>query len=370
MRIVIDAHQLAANPTGTDRLARSALRELALLDPDSDYRILVNAHADLPPELARAPNFHPVPLDIRRRAAWLVQGLPRLLSRVGADVFFSFHNLSAPGIRRCRTVVTVLDLVPFVHQRAYYPGWRSYWLRRPLVLGTMRRAVRVADHFLAISQFTKSSLVERFGVAADRVAVAHLQVDPAFREPRSPAALEEIRRRHGLPPRFVFTLGGSEPRKNVATLIQAHRQLPEELRRTSPLLIGGSAWPGTSLPRRGDGEVRWMGFIPEADLPGVYQAATVFAFPSLYEGFGLPVLEAMASGTPVLAAAATSLPEVAGDAALLVDPLDPAAMAKGLAGLLGDPQRREALVQAGQARLGAFSWRRFAETVHRLLTGA
>ncbi|NOZ27369.1 MAG: glycosyltransferase family 4 protein [Chloroflexi bacterium] len=233
-----------------------------------------------------------------------------------------------------------------------------------------RRSVLRARRIIADSFSTRDDLVQTWNIPSERISVVHVGVEKVYR-PAPPEAVEAFRRRRGLPERFVLYLGTLEPRKNVIAAVEAFaRWIQATGDRTTWLILGGAkGWYYEQIFSRVQelgitDRVRFPGYIPSAELPDWYRAAEVFLYPSLYEGFGLPPLEAMACGTPVITSNTSSLPEVVGDAALKVDPHDVEAIAEALARLLEDADLRRQLREAGLERARLFSWERTArETI-------
>jgi glycosyltransferase involved in cell wall biosynthesis len=206
----------------------------------------------------------------------------------------------------------------------------------------LRSSLRRADALVAVSAFTAQRIHDVFGLSA---SITPLAPAPEFTQP-SPAELARVRREHALPERFVLHIGTVEPRKDVLLLADVCRDLDV------PLVLGGAVAPGEAVPT----SARHLGYVPAADLPALYAGATVVAYPSRYEGFGLPPLEAMACGAPVVATRVGALPETLADAARLVPPRDAPALRAALRELLHDEQARHTLVAAGLDRAKAFSW--------------
>jgi glycosyltransferase involved in cell wall biosynthesis len=354
MRIVIDACQATQNITGTDRVASNMLRELQKLDSKNDYIVFVNADYDFIPSGIQASNFKVVPIKISHRALWLLLKLPLLLIKLRADIFFSFHNFASPGLKVCPTIVSILDTIPLTQQEYYFHDESKF--RKSVVTFVMKRSLSAANKFLAISKFTKQSAVDELGIEAKKVEVVYLQADPNFTQKHSKESLLRARNRYNLPDHFIFTMGANEPRKNVAALVEAHRLLDDKLRKKFPLIIAGARWKNKEVLIENDPYIQMAGFIDDADLPMVYSLADLFVFPSVYEGFGLPVLEAMESETPVMTTRLTSLPEVAGDAAIYVDPNDTRAFADKLSQTLSDAQLLRELKEKGINQAKKFSW--------------
>jgi glycosyltransferase involved in cell wall biosynthesis len=231
-------------------------------------------------------------------------------------------------------------------------------------------SVRRADRVIAVSESTKGDVVRLLGVAPEKVAVVYHGVENEFRPLDQGAEMDEFRARVRLPERFILCFGTLEPRKNLATLIAAYALLRKESRLPHKLVIaGGKGWRFEHVFAAVDeaglqDDVLFPGYVPSDEQPMWYNAAEVFAYPSLYEGFGFPPLEALACGTPVVASNRSSLPEVVGDAGLLVDPLDAVELAEALRRVLTDGGLRQELVARGLARAQSFSWSRAArETV-------
>jgi glycosyltransferase involved in cell wall biosynthesis len=226
---------------------------------------------------------------------------------------------------------------------------------------------------IAVSGSTRDDLVRVFGLDADRVTVVHNGVTEDFR-PAPVAEVEAFRQAKGLPVRFVLFVGTIEPRKNLVRLVEAYAQLPATIRQDTPLVIGGGkGWFYAQVFRRVvdlglEGSVLFPGFLPMEELPWWYRASSVFVYPSVFEGFGLPVLEALASGTPVITSNTSSLPEVAGDAAILVDPYDTLEITNAMLRMLTDRSEAEAMRELGTVQAAKFSWQRTAretEAVYR-----
>lgn len=292
------------------------------------------------------------PFSLRQQ--WAV---PRLLDRLGADLYHSPYSLMPyrPGVT---TVLTVHDLIPLRLPR------QSTLQARLLFRWTMALALRTARFVIAVSEATRRDLSRWFRVPGDRVSVIPEATDPAF-YPRSSAEIETVRRRYGLPDSFVLYVGSNKPHKNLPRLVEAWAQITEHGIRNT-LVLAGPWDPRYPEPRRraeqlGLENVRWLGPVPEADLPALYSAATLFVFPSLYEGFGLPVLEAMACGVPVVCSDTSSLPEVAGDAALRVNPTDVEALAAAIEHALADEALRADLRATGLERARQFTWEAVAQ---------
>ena len=216
------------------------------------------------------------------------------------------------------------------------------------------------------SDFVAREMTEIFGVSKARLRTVHLGVGTQFR-PMQQAETGPLCERHGLRHgQFLLAVGTLEPRKNLATLIDAYSLLPQAVADRFPLVIAGkTGWRHREMDQRmaglqRSGKLRTLGHVPESDLPALYAASALFIYPSIYEGFGLPPLEAMASGVPVIVADRASLPEVVGDAGLLIEPHDASALARHLMGLLDDVPRRARMGQAGVERAGRFSWRECA----------
>jgi glycosyltransferase involved in cell wall biosynthesis len=223
-----------------------------------------------------------------------------------------------------------------------------------------------------VSECSKRDIVKLLGVPPERIHVIGNAVDDDdFHPVRDAWLLASVRERYGIGSRFILYFGGFDLRKNVPRLIEAYARLPEHLRREYQLVVAGRYHnlghplfpdPRETVRRLGlEGNVVFTGQIREQDKAPLFSSATVFAFPSLYEGFGIPVLEAMACGTPVLTSNLSALPEVAGDAGLLVDPYDTDAIAQGLVDLLDHQERREDLARRGLERARRFTWRQVAE---------
>jgi glycosyltransferase involved in cell wall biosynthesis len=296
-----------------------------------------------------------------RRILWEQTALPLLARRVQLDLLHGAVNV-VPALSPCPSVVTVHDLSFMRYPQAFPPVQRAY------LQSQVRRSTHAARRVIAVSHATRQDVVELFGVAPARIDVVHNGVDASFC-PAPAAEVEAFRRRQGLPERFILHLGTLEPRKNLVRLVQAFAQVKAQDSGQPPVklaLAGGKGWSYDAIfaevGRLGlEREVLFPGYIADEDLAWWYRAAAVFAYPSLLEGFGLPVLEAMACGAPTVTSNLSSLPEVAGDAALLVDPTSVDALAAALLRLLADAGLATDLRARGQAQAARFPWSRTAQ---------
>ncbi|MCX7792487.1 MAG: glycosyltransferase family 4 protein [Chloroflexaceae bacterium] len=365
MHIAINAHLLAHTRSfrraGISHYVEQVLIQLGQIDRSNRYSIYTTRGLDQR-ALGLPDNFRVIPsrlptINPRVRIPWEQVLAPLLLRRSGADLFHGVHSV-VPLTCPVPSVVTVHDLA-FIR----FPQTFRAYNRIYLDVAT-RLSVRRAARILVVSEHTRREVIGLLGVAPDRVVVTPNAVREHFRPP-DPALLEAFRACKGLPERFVLYVGTLEPRKNLTTLLEAYAEVAR--RQATPLLVGGGkGWLYDAVFQRLEAlglreQVRFVGYLDEEELPLWYAAATVFVFPSIYEGFGMPPLEAMACGTPVVASNTSSLPEVVGDAGLTVSPYDSAALAEAISRVLDDADLRQELRERGLRQARAFSWRVTAE---------
>jgi alpha-1,3-rhamnosyl/mannosyltransferase len=302
-------------------------------------------------------------------------GAPTHLSRQLAGKIDIFHATDhhIPRLAGVPVVANVMDLIPLLH-----PEWASSGLRS-LKNWLFSRTVHGADHIITISEYSKRDLITHLGVDPSRISVTPLGVSQEFFEQVPQQTTESTLASLNLRPGFFLFVGTLQPRKNLQRVLQAHQSMPELLRRQHPLVVvGRTGWKADELldelqklERRGEG--RRFEYLPGKTVLSLLQSAAAMVFPSLYEGFGLPVVEAFAARCPVITSSTTSLPEVAGNAALLVDPTQPDAIAAAMRAILDQPEQTAQRVELGQQRARQYSWEACAMQtldVYRQIVGA
>ncbi len=365
MHVAINAHLLAHTRSfrraGISHYVEQVLVQLGQIDRRNRYSVYTTRGLDQA-ALRLPPNFRVIPsrlptINPRVRIPWEQLLAPLLLRRSGADLFHGVHSV-VPLASSLPSVVTVHDLA-FIRFTQTFRGYNRAYLDFATRL-SVRRAARI----LVVSEHTRREVIGLLGVPPERIVVTPNAVREHFRVP-DPAALAAFRAQKGLPAQFVLYVGTLEPRKNLTTLLEAYAEVVRH--HDVPLLVGGGkGWLYEAVFQRleqlGLGEkVHFIGYIDEDELPLWYAAASVFVFPSLYEGFGMPPLEAMACGTPVITSNSSSLPEVVGEAGITVAPTDAAGFAEAIARVLRDADLRQALREQGLVQARSFSWRVTAE---------
>jgi glycosyltransferase involved in cell wall biosynthesis len=310
------------------------------LEPDGDYAV----------HRSRWPSQRPLV-----RVLWEQVVQPGVLRRHSVDLVHG-PAFVAPLFTSCPSVVTIHDLSFLRYPHLFRPLNRFY-----LTVLT-RASVRQARRVIAVSAHAAEETVRLLGIAREKIDVVYHGVDPDF-HPRPEETVAEFRARRGLPDRFILFVGTLEPRKNLIRLVEAFSRLGHSGLKL--VLAGGRGWYYEAIFDRVEqlgmlDDVIFPGYVPAEELPLWYNAATVFAYPSLYEGFGMPVTEAQACGAPVLTSEVSSLPEAAGDGALLVDPEDVAQIVEGLQQLLADRALRDSLRERGVAHARALTWQQSA----------
>jgi glycosyltransferase involved in cell wall biosynthesis len=353
VRIGIDARKLHDFGIGT--YIRNLLRHLARIDHDTEF-VLLCAPDDRDALAGVGENFRPVPETAANYSLAEQFRIPLALKREKVMLFHAPHYVLPPLIG-CRSVVTIHDCIHLMFPQ-YLPNRLAYYYARASISLAARRATRV----LTVSERSKHDILRFVNAPPEKIDVIYNAYDERFAvEPREEDVIR-VRERYQLHDEFVLYAGNVKPHKNLERLIQAFNLVRARgLDHLKLVLIGDEISKYAALRRAVHQHqlhkyVRFLGYMPEETLAVMYRLAGAFVFPSLYEGFGLPPLEAMASGTPVVTSNASSLPEVAGDAAMLVDPYDPEAIADGMYRVLTDEALRRDLRQRGLARARQFSW--------------
>ncbi len=363
MRIGINSLFMNRPDTGSGQYLAHLLRALASLDSGEEYVSVGGGSSsieDSPPGAVRGP-FGGRGENLAK--LWFEQiSFPRAGLSMGLDVLHVPY-FAPPLWKPCPVVITVHDLIPMT-----LPGYRGSALVRAYTR-LVAAASRMATLILTDSEASRRDVLRLLRVPTERVRTVYLAADPAFLPPE-PEAVQAVRDKYGLARPYVLYLGGFDRRKNVVGLIRAFSLLPRGIRDRYHLVIAGRLpprgsdfFPDPRAAARGSGVIGgliFLGWVPEEEKPALYGGAVCFAFPSFYEGFGLPPLEAMACGTPVVASKAGSLPEIVGDGGLLVDPRDEYALAEAMARLLEDVDEREALSREALEQARRFTWERTA----------
>ncbi len=354
--------------TGSGQYIRRLLPALHELAGDVHFTLLLPPHIrqveELPPDVSLLRVATPIGGQLGK--VWFEQvSVPRAARRVGADLLhvpYWAPPLGAP----VPVVSTIHDVIALS-----IPPYRGGPLAR-LYTSLVAAGAQAAAHILTDSQASRSEIVSRLHIVPERVSVAWLATDERFHPRVGSENDAAVARKYDLPERFVLYLGGYDIRKNVHTLLLAYTYVVEAMADEVPLILAGrppGAWGTMRFPdlpqyieQLGIGDhVRWLGEIDEQDKPSLYRLAAVVAFPSRYEGFGLPPLEAMACGTPLVACEASSIPEIVGDAGFLVPPDDARGMAGAILSILVQPELAGQLRNLGLSRASQFSWRNTAE---------
>ena len=360
MKIAIDYTPAAVQGAGIGRYTRGLVDALIPLLPEDDRVTLIVpsgptpfARSDWPDQVS----IRRLPLPDRYQTIlWHRLRLPLPVEWLSGDVdIFHAPNFLLPPVRRAKTLLTIHDLAFLVRPEYAWPDLRRFLEK------AVPRSVQRADHILADSEASKRDALRLFGLAPDRVTVVGAGVEPRFR-PMTPEETARVRSKYGLDWPFVFSISTLEPRKNFDGLVRAFAQARRQANLPHHLVIaGGKGWMYeqicAAVAEEDAGDfVHFPGFVPDEDLPALYNLADLFAFPSHYEGFGLPLLEALACGAPALASDVSSLPEIAGDAAYLVPVDDHEALGAGLTRLLTDADARAELAGRGPKQAAHFTW--------------
>jgi len=353
VRIAIDCSPLAKTRAGIGTYTFNLLRALTKIDRENEYFLL--AHRDFDQGFELPANFvKPMPsVEFSQSTPWLILKLPRELRHLKIDIFHS-TNFLIPPLTGCKTVDTIYDLSTLV-----MPGQHKFLhtLSHKLFF---RSSLRRADRLIAISEFTKCEIIRLFPQYKDKISVALGAVVPEYRLIDDRSILGKVQKKYSLPERFILFVGTLEPRKNISGLLKAYSKVKSKIPHKL-VVVGGKGWKYSSifdLVKKLDLEqsIIFTDYVPAVELPVIYNLAEIFCYPSFYEGFGLPILEAMACGTPVITSDVTSLPEVAGDSALLADPALPEEIADRLLTLAQNENLRSKLAGMGLSRAAEFSW--------------
>lgn len=345
---------------GVGTYIRNLVSHLAKIDTTNTYFLLEGGGTNST-LLPAADNFVRVPLRERERGELERGGLIRFLKRNAVDVCHIPHP-DVPWRLPCRYVVTVHDCVHLIYPPETQSGW---W--RTVRFHYARRRLQLAEHIIAVSEATKHDVERLYQIPEEKITVVHNALDERLSALQPSLDSHSVLERYQIHDPYLLFAGNIRPHKNIPRLIEAFAVARGELKdhplyaRLKLLVIGDELTKHQALRRtvvmsRVQSEVRFLGFVPYEILRVFYQNAAAFVFPSLYEGFGLPPLEAMACGTPVLASNTSSLPEVVGDAALLVNPENVFEIARGIKQLLLDEEKRTELIRRGKDQINKFSW--------------
>jgi glycosyltransferase involved in cell wall biosynthesis len=358
MRICVNASPAVHHIAGLGRYTQELMAALMAVDHENEYVAFYNrpAEAQVDPPLDRLPhlttNLPTKPWRLSALLAHLTR-FPQDRLFPGVDLFHATDHL-LPRLARVKSVFTLQDLTFLVCPQTNQPLNR--WFRTLMI----PRFLQAADAVIAASQCTKKDAVRLCGLDEAKIKVIYHGVSQRF-GPVGPEAMSAVRQRYGLPGRFILSVGTIEPRKNLTSVLEAYHALRTGGAQLKLVIVGKKGWLYGGFFRRLrqlglEDEVILTGFAPDEDLPALYSAADLFVYPSLYEGFGMPVLEAMACGAPVVTSSTSSLPEVAGEAALLVDPTSVQELVTAMRSVLESKEVRDELRAKGLKQAGKFSW--------------
>lgn len=373
MRIAVDGRTIVDRRSGVGAYADRIVRALLRLDQHNEYFLFLAKDV---PEL-EAPNLRKIVIE---RSDWMFLNrwwenmrLPGWLSRHAIDVYFSPESALPllPRFRKStRYVVTIHDVVS-----AILPNRFTLKMRMRQALFNRNAAAR-ADRIIVDSVCTKRDFVRVYGPLRQDISVVLLSVDERYARVTDAAVLQRVRQRYVLPESFMLYVGTIEPRKNISGLARALALLPENVRRQFPLVVCGAlGWHSRAILEEIralaiSDSIQLIGFAEHEDVPALYSLATLFVYPSLYEGFGYPPLEAMSCGVPVITSNTSSLPEVVGEAGIMVDPRDDAALARGIQRVLEDADLQLSLSRKGIERAKQFRWESTAARTLAVLESA
>jgi glycosyltransferase involved in cell wall biosynthesis len=358
MRIAIDAHSVGTQLAGNVTYVTNLIEALAEIDQRNEYMLYVARPDAFELYEDRWPNFRVRRILLNEnRVARLLLSFNIHLRQDPADIFFVQYN--APPMAPCKIVAAIHD-ISFEHLADTYR-----WLERSQMKLTIRRTARHAAHVVTCSDHSRDDIVRIYGIGREKVSSVPLAAPKWFKPITDESRLEEVKRKYGLDREFILGVGSVQPRKNLVRLIEAYSSLARKHDVPPLILVGKKAWLfDESIKAVADhsveDKVRFTGFVPDEDLPALYTLAKFFVYPSFFEGFGIPPLEAMQCGSPVITGDRTSLPEVVGDAALTVDPFKVSAIESAMARMLEDNDLRDTLRQKGFERAKLFSWKRTA----------
>ncbi len=392
MRVGINASFLRKPATGIGQVTRHFLEELSRmadageLPGDKTMEFFVYTDGPMPTDMRLSPKFFSVrsfvPLlwrrdDLIRTLLWERFSLPSRAKQDGCDVLLSLYQCATIAPKGMKHVMVVHDIIPRLFPE-YLNNARKRWYQHRI-----EKAIRKVDKIVAVSTKTEKDLIAHLGILAHTITVDHIDIDPLFRKTVSISRMQEVLKKYRLHPGYIYAGGGLEKRKNIEGLLRAYKLLLKDGKkkpwgRTIPkLVISGKLMPQLA-PLITDVEalvkelnlsthVKVLGFVPQEDLPALYHEALFFVFPSLYEGFGLPVLEAMSQGTAVLSSQTSSLPEVGLDAVMYCDPMNDESIAHAMQKMLLDKDFRVTLGSRGKVRSQDFSWQRCVGKLVRML---
>ncbi len=383
MRIGIDIRSLAAGRrTGVEEYTIGLLQELFRIGSEHTYVLFFNAWGRGEPDLSWAQRFPHVtikrfriPNKLLNLCLWYLKR-PRLDRLIGGvDVFFMPNLNFAALSREVKLIVTAHDL-----SFEFFPEMFAWRQRLWHFAVNFRSLLRRADAVIAVSASTKDDLVTRYGIAASKIHVILSGIDARFAPAdRNDVSLLAVQEKYQLPYKFILYLGTIEPRKNLGALLSAfeafqREAVGEEMSRYELVLAGRPGWKYEELFQAIDqspvrDKIRLIGFVEDRDKPALYNLASVFVYPSFYEGFGFPPLEALACGVPVIASDSASLPEVVGEAGVLIDPYRPDEILQAFRGILGDKSYQMKLRERALARRSDFTWGRVGRSFLELLVG-
>ena len=372
MKIVINTRPLLSPLTGVSNYTFQVASQLSMLDKDNVYSYFYGSHFSKKLKFHNKEDMFPYLIKkflrkfppLAPSARW-IGNLTGLMTSNKFKLYFE-PNFIPVSMRTNKRVVTIHDFSWKIHSE-WHPKERVRYLER-----NFWRKIDSVDSIIVVSDFIKTQAIEEFALPSEKIHVIHNGFDPDVFKEYNPEQLKAIREKFNLPQNFVLFVGSIEPRKNLKNLICAYLQLNKNIRQKHKLvLVGFKGWNNKDIMQLLDNskeDVEYLGYVSNEELGKLYNLATVFAYPSFYEGFGLPPLEAMASGCPVVTSNAASLPEVCGDAAYYIDPYDIDSISQGIHRVITDKELRNLMVQKGLAKAAEFSWTKSAQQHLKLFT--